>query len=184
MNPLAGKLSVWRGEQSACVRIIGRANFILSVPFRRLLQHLCAGGPVQLWVDLSGCTFMDSTFLGVLTYEANRMAVRGSAGTEAMLGLLNTRPDIREIIQDLGVAHLVRFAERDLSQTQFDDVSEGSKSSVVDLNRTCLEAHELLMALNPENVEKFRDVARFFAEELKNGPSKPPSKGDRPNPVS
>jgi hypothetical protein len=37
----------------------------------------------------------------------------------------------------------------------------------VDLQRTCLEAHERLMAANPENVARFKDVTRFLAEDLR-----------------
>jgi anti-sigma B factor antagonist len=176
MNPLAGKLSVWVGEQCACIRIAGRANFALSVQFRQLIKHLRDDGHSRILLDLSDCAFMDSTFLGILAYESNSMASKGAGGVQPRMELLNARPDVREIIQDLGVSHLVTFANRDLSKTEFKDVPEGAKSSVTDLTRTCLEAHELLMALHPANVEKFRDVARFFAEELKsssNNPDKP-----------
>jgi len=34
------------------------------------------------------------------------------------------------------------------------------------LTRACLEAHETLMAINPENVARFKDVAMFLAEDL------------------
>ena len=172
MNPVAGKLSVWTGEQSACIRIAGRANFALSVQFRQLLKHLREGGHTRVLLDLSGCAFMDSTFLGILAFESNTMAARGADGVQPRMELLNAGSSVREIIQDLGISHLVSFAERDLSKTEFKEVPESSKASVTDLTRTCLEAHELLMALHPENVEKFRDVARFFAEELKNSPGK------------
>jgi len=168
MNPVAGKLSVWTGERSACIRIAGRANFALSVQFRQLMKHLRESGHARVLLDLSDCAFMDSTFLGILAYESNSLAAKGADGVQPGLELLNAGTSVREIIQDLGISHLVRFAERDLSQAEFKDVPEGAKASVTDLNRTCLEAHELLMALHPANVEKFRDVARFFAEELKN----------------
>jgi len=33
--------------------------------------------------------------------------------------------------------------------------------SRADLTRTCLEAHELLMTINPENIAKFKDVTKI-----------------------
>jgi hypothetical protein len=36
-----------------------------------------------------------------------------------------------------------------------------------EVQRTCLEAHQLLMEINPANVAKFKDVAAFLAEDLK-----------------
>jgi len=36
------------------------------------------------------------------------------------------------------------------------------------ITRTSLEAHQTLMAMNPENVARFKDVAQFLVEDLKN----------------
>jgi len=36
------------------------------------------------------------------------------------------------------------------------------------ITRTSLEAHQTLMAMNPDNVARFKDVAQFLAEDLKN----------------
>jgi hypothetical protein len=43
-----------------------------------------------------------------------------------------------------------------------------AQASPVDLQRTCLEEHEKLMQVNPENVARFKDVTRFLAQDLKN----------------
>ena len=39
--------------------------------------------------------------------------------------------------------------------------------SRAEISRTCLEAHQTLMGLNPANVAKFKDVAQFLAEDVK-----------------
>ncbi len=36
-----------------------------------------------------------------------------------------------------------------------------------EISRTCLEAHEALMRINPNNIPKFKEVAQFLAEDLK-----------------
>jgi hypothetical protein len=36
-----------------------------------------------------------------------------------------------------------------------------------EVTRACLEAHQTLMQLSPENAAKFKDVAAFLAEDLK-----------------
>ena len=36
-----------------------------------------------------------------------------------------------------------------------------------EITRICLEAHRTLMAMNPENAARFKDVAQFLAEDLK-----------------
>lgn len=40
-------------------------------------------------------------------------------------------------------------------------------ASQVEITRTCLPAHKLLMEIQPKNVAKFKDVAQFLAEDLK-----------------
>ena len=36
-----------------------------------------------------------------------------------------------------------------------------------EITSTSLEAHQTLMAVNPENVNRFKDVTKFLAEDLK-----------------
>ncbi len=54
------------GGHFACVRITGRANFTSGPDFKTLLDELAQRGYGHLVLDLSECTLMDSTFLGVL----------------------------------------------------------------------------------------------------------------------
>ena len=42
-----------------------------------------------------------------------------------------------------------------------------------EISRTCLEAHQTLMDINPANVPKFKEVAQFLAEDLKKMEEKP-----------
>jgi anti-anti-sigma factor len=167
MSVVAGKLLVWVGDQTACVRITGRANFVLSVDFRKLLRHLQASGARRLLLDLSDCLAMDSTFLGVLVHEANHSGAGGAANGAARMELLNAKASVREIFEDLGIARLFEFVERELGGQPFEVAPAVAPADKRELTRTCLEAHELLMALNPANAAKFKDVARFLAEELK-----------------
>jgi hypothetical protein len=37
-----------------------------------------------------------------------------------------------------------------------------------EVTRACLEAHRTLMEANPQNVGRFKEVAQFLAEDLKN----------------
>jgi len=167
MSPIVGKLLVWVGDQAACIRIVGRANFALSVDFRKLLRHLLPDGSRRLLLDLSECQTMDSTFLGVLAFEASQGRTAGTTHSGAPMKLLNAKPAVREIIEDLGIARLFEFEERDFGQQQFDAVPAAGAASAGELTRTSLEAHELLMALHPANVAKFKEVARFLTEEFK-----------------
>lgn len=158
---------MWVGEYAACVRVTGRASFALAIDFRKLLQHLQAAGHPRIALELSACQSMDSTFLGVLAHEASQRVVSHGGSREPGLELWNPGERVHELIEDLGIAHLFKIVTRDTAEAAFAPAPEAAGASREDLNRACLEAHELLMALHPANVPKFKEAARYFAEELK-----------------
>jgi len=108
---------------------------------------------------------MDSTFLGVLADISLRLSDDG--GETQPLQLLNANPRIIETLENLGVAHLFRIcASADPMSCKFEPLVQVAPASAVELARSCLKAHETLMALNPENAQRFKDVAQFLAEDL------------------
>lgn len=166
MKPPAGTLLVWVGEHTACVRVTGRATFTLSVDFRKLLQHLRAAGHARVAIELSQCLGMDSTFLGVLAHEDGLRLVPQGDHAEPGLELWNPGERIRELIEDLGIAPRFKVVTCETAEAAFAPAPATDAASREELARTGLEAHELLMALNPANIPKFKEVARYFAEEL------------------
>jgi hypothetical protein len=123
--------------------------------------------------DLSDCTLMDSTFLGIMAGFGLR--VEEAKGEKAVL--LNASAHLMDSLDNLGVAHLfdTRQGAAPLS-VPCEPAAPSGAVDKVEATRTALEAHETLMALNPANVAKFKDVARFLAEDLKKlGP--PPAQG-------
>ena len=43
---------------------------------------------------------------------------------------------------------------------------ESANATKLELSKNCLEAHQVLMNLSAENTAKFKDVAKFFAEDV------------------
>ena len=72
------------------------------------------------------------------------------------------------MLENLGVAHLFNICSRDASAlaAEFKPL-EHEDASKTDVARACLEAHNTLIEINPENESKFKDVTRFLAESLK-----------------
>lgn len=86
----------WIGDSSAVVTIDGELDLSTAVQLRECLQGLHERGITDhLVVDLSGCTFIDSTGLGLLV-EAQRRA-------ESPLNVVVTEP---QILQALSVTAL------------------------------------------------------------------------------
>ncbi len=165
----SANLSVFVGKNFACVKITGRANFCSSPDFKTLLAELMQKAYTHFIIDLSDCVLMDSTFLGVLSQFGLKL---NPAGTAIPLGIELSNPNTRvtELLENLGVLHLFKIKTGELKLP--DDVQicipETINPTHEQITRTSLEAHQALMAVNPENVARFKDVTQFLAEDLNN----------------
>lgn len=162
MSTQSAKLLVNVGEKSACVKIIGRANFTSSIDFKTLLSELMQKGVSHFTLDLTECLLMDSTFLGVLTGFGLKM--NGTNGTHA-LQLLNPNARVTELLENLGVLHLFKIKQGRMTECECEQAP--ANPSREEVTSTCLEAHRTLMEIHPDNVTRFKDVAKFLAEDLK-----------------
>lgn len=156
----------------AIIRIPGRANFTSSVDFKALVNELRQRGFDHFVLDLTECVTMDSTFLGVLAGLALRNADGKeitSEGHKLVLDLLNPNERIADLLDNLGVVHLFNVVNREISpSTPFETVElDHPAPTKKELSKNCLEAHETLMKVNPENIAKFKEVTRFLAEDLR-----------------
>lgn len=165
----SASLSVLVGKNFACIKIAGRANFACSPDFKTLLNELAQKGYGHFIIDLSECVLMDSTFLGVLAGFGIKLNPQG-APAEKGIELVNTTARVTELLENLGTIHLFKLTNSPVKLP--DDVQactpESIKPSHEQITRTSLEAHQTLMSMNPENVARFKDVAQFLAEDLKN----------------
>jgi anti-sigma B factor antagonist len=169
MSTPSAKISVMVGKNFACLKIAGRANFACSPDFKTLLEQLSKKGYGHFIIDLSECVLMDSTFLGVLSglgLKLNPTVAPDKCGVE----LFNVNDRVAELLENLGAIQLFKINSGALQLP--DDVKISTPESInpsrEEITRTSLGAHQTLMTVNPENVARFKDVAQFLAEDLKN----------------
>lgn len=112
---------------------------------------------------------MDSTFLGVLAGFGMKLNPHG-APSERGIELLNATTRVSELLENLGAVHLFNLSTGPLQLPEDAQpcIPDSINPSHEQITRTSLEAHQTLMAMNPENVARFKDVAQFLAEDLKN----------------
>jgi len=164
----AARILVLAGSEFACVKIAGRANFGSSIDFRSLAEGLVGKGCRYFVLDLSECVLMDSTFLGVLAGFGLKLGGPQPREEDKSIELLNPSPRILDLLENLGVLHLfkVRQGLADLPANTTAEEQPSVGASKEELTRASLEAHKTLMEINPENVTRFKDVARFLQEDL------------------
>ena len=151
------QLQVAVTDAVACVRVEGPANFAVSVDFKSVVTQCCEAGGRVLLLDLVACPNMDSTFLGILV---------GLTGKLDRIELLNPCERVTDLLENLGVLDLMSVGQ---GANPFDGRLETADSTQADkraLTEASLEAHKLLMEVNPDNVPKFKDVAQFLAEDM------------------
>jgi anti-anti-sigma factor len=166
MDNSCAKLMVAVFDRTVCVRISGRADFTSSLDLKRLITELWQHGYSHFVFDLHQCRMMDSTFLGVLSGISQQLS--NGKNSQRLLELHNLNPRISETLENLGVAHLFTITDAPAPDTdKYEPLAKGESATQVELARTCLEAHQTLMGIKPENVQKFKDVAQFLTEDLK-----------------
>ena len=178
MSTAPAKMWVFVGEHFACIKITGRANFASSIDFRTLVQGLRQKDCNYFVLDLSECSLMDSTFLGVLA-GFGLQSTASNAGNTISIELLNPNERITELLESLGVLHLFKVAHRTL---QLPETSQSVPLTPAcptreEVRAACLEAHQTLMQVNPQNAAKFKEVAAFLAEDLKKQQANPDKPG-------
>jgi anti-anti-sigma regulatory factor len=168
MSTPAANLLVLVGKHFACIKIVGRANFTMSIDFKTLLLGLQQKGFGYFVIELSECLLMDSTFLGVLAGFGLKMSQPEGDSQPCPVELRNPNARVSELIENVGVLHLFKVTQGPLSAPEALEACapETAHPSREDITRACLEAHQTLMEINPENVTRFKEVARFLAEDL------------------
>ncbi len=159
-------LSVCVRDQLACVRIAGRANFTSSVDFKKLLQQLQQDGCTEIVLDLTKCSLMDSTFLGVLAGAGMKCDAARQEGRHCLIELFHPAERILELLDNLGVLNLFTILNDAPQLDVFHRVEEGNTTRL-ELNRTCFEAHKTLMNTSPDNERRFKDATEFFEQNLR-----------------
>lgn len=169
MNTPAAKMLVLVGEKFACVKISGRANFTSSIDLRTLINQLRQKGYSYFVLDLSECSLMDSTFLGVLAGLGLSLREAQPPPGNPAIELCNPNPRVLDLLETLGVLHLFRVNHGQLKVPEGCQSSEATPTGAgrAEITRACLEAHQTLMEINPENVGRFQEVSQFLAEDLK-----------------
>ena len=177
-------LQVWVGDMVVCIKIAGRASFHCSVEFKTLVTTLWQQGQTRFILDLSDCQLMDSTFLGVMAGLGIKLNAERNGNGQASLELWHASSRVADLIENLGISHLFKTvsapsapATADCNRVDPAGLPTGTPADKNEISRTCLEAHRLLMELNPNNVPKFKDVTRFLEEDLKRQGGSNPAPG-------
>jgi anti-anti-sigma factor len=145
------------------IRVVGSATMATALHLDTFVTAEIDSGTRQVYVDLSHCTGMDSTFMGTLVGVHNRMA-REVGGRVV---ILNPSPANRRLLDMLGLTKVMPVLEQEsLPHLAYVPIGQtGTQSYVKRMNRIKV-AHENLVALSSRNQQQFSSFLEALEQDL------------------
>lgn len=141
----------------AWVRVDGRGTFQNSTGLKEFATEMMRRGHLEFVIDLGSCELMDSTFMGTLAGIAMRL------GKEGKLHVTRPNARCRQVLKNLGLDRIISVEEEAPGPAPGDPLTNAEGNPPCEAKReTIIEAHENLVAANPENAVRFKDVLEFL----------------------
>lgn len=172
-EPAADRLLVAVNDGDALVKVFGRGTFGTSSSLREFGIAAIGMDCRRIIFDMSACIGMDSTFMGTIAGLALRLHEKDSS-SEGIL-LCNLGEKTMGLLKTLGLDHITAAHSRGDEPAEVGEMlGDGSgfetliqrRESDEDTTETMLNAHENLVDVEPDNINKFRDVIDFLREDL------------------
>ena len=142
------------------IRVKGNASFVCAPPLRELAKKLAAEPFAGLKIDLEECTWMDSTFMGMLAMLGLNAKKKGVPAE-----IYNASEQNEKLLAGLGLKKVFEFKSGPF--TAGDDVPAASNAVTPESNaRNVLDAHQTLMDIDEGNVQKFEKVVEYVKKDI------------------
>jgi serine phosphatase RsbU (regulator of sigma subunit)/anti-anti-sigma regulatory factor len=140
-------------EKAAYLALRGRANWMHCDAFHETARAVLEQGRA-LVLDLSGCEYLDSTFLGTV----HELVARGG------MGLTGVGPAVRALFEELSMTQVLAGIREDVPPAPQLYALNTASDPTAGRNRI-LYAHEALSSLSEHNREEFRGVVESLRGE-------------------
>jgi anti-anti-sigma factor len=156
------RFEIAQSPDGVIIRVAGQGTMRQSPGFRQFVASLCNAGQ-NVWLDLTGCDYLDSTFLGCLIslHRAARQQAPASFGVVVDEAARQRLFSINSLDQFLDIKPTCPAAESDFAQLDFDEPRDPPT-----LGRHIMHCHRLLADLGGSQSNRFRAIADRLAREL------------------
>ena len=158
-----GMVRVRTGERALEVQLDGCATMLHAQAMREwVVANLQR--PALVRIDLSRCTYMDSTFIGTLLGLKRLVDSRAGGG----LVLVCPSPQCVQLLEQMRIGQILSTESSPVSGSGWQEISvppEAIKSREFQCN--VVEAHQRLADCPGPTGERFRQLAEDMARELK-----------------
>jgi len=160
-------------DDAAVIRVEGRGSFKVSPGLKQFVHQIIDRRSAdKIYLDMSYCIGMDSTFMGVLA----GLACFTGNNSNIEFRLINLSGKNQKLLTTLGVDKVVQYSMEGSkeSASAVPGTVETSETLDIDLSdklraaKTALEAHEILVDIHPDNYDKFKSVLEYLETDVKN----------------
>jgi len=145
------------------IRIVGKGTFQNSHPIKQWAIEKIESGCRHIFIDLSECNSMDSTFMGIVTGLSIRMK---GLGREPVT-LANISPHNIRLLETLGLNKYLNLKEKyDIDNSLPWEKLPIEPLDKMAITRHMLEAHEKLIETGGVAGEQFKNVHKLLKEDL------------------
>ena len=168
--PVLNQILAATADNCTLVAVSGSATFKLAPAFKQAVQAATLAGSAMIVVDMAACLAMDSTFMGAI--DGLGFILRKS---EAQLTLINLSPHAAGLLKGLGVDRILKTYPAGALPEGLGNLSilvqslrpvETGLASAHELAVLMYDAHETLARVDPQNLQRFKDVLAFLREDL------------------
>ncbi len=148
-------------DRTIWVRVEGKGSFSNATGLKQFGKEMTNRGFRQFVIDLQRCTVMDSTFMGTLAGMSLRLRELGSG----QISVVNLNDRNRDLLVGLGLDRFFNMGpvpEGPVMQQVLPSTNDDKHTRA----ETMLEAHEAVVAANPANEAKFKDVLEYLKQDL------------------
>lgn len=150
-----GRILVAEHDGVYLLRFVGDVRVTLCAAVDRFVDELLANPQFKsILVDLTRTSGIDSTSLGILA----KLSIRSRERFGCVPTLISTNPDITRLLHAMGFDDVFQIVERAIESTEEFGELAPCECDEEELRQRVLEAHRVLMALNEDNREAFKDL--------------------------
>ena len=155
-----GEVFISEKDAVTFIRVKGNASFVCAPPLRELAKKLAAEPFGGLKIDLEECTWMDSTFMGMLA-----MLGLNAKKKNVPAEIWNASEQNEKLLCGLGLNKVFAFLAGTFGGAG--DTAAASNAATAESNaRNVLDAHQTLMDIDEGNVQKFEKVVEFVKKDI------------------
>ena len=155
------KVLIARENGAYHIKVEGRATFECSPPLRNFANSLDEQDCKGIFIDLSACAGMDSTFMGILAMIGLKAKKLGS-----LVSIVNASDNNKNLLNGLGLQKIFTYTTTSEIESHQRWMDAGTSIDKTEKAETVLIAHETLMEVDKQNIPKFQNVVDFVKKDL------------------